>query len=105
MGLDTFRWRPLFQSRQHIEDVLGTGPAGFEDQIHGNEHGLQTEARDRRQHLRHHAVAALTTQQRTAELLQRHRQLGKRGAVSERTGLTLNERQVVLPVVDNVIAV
>ncbi len=88
---------------QHADDVLHTDAPGRRRSLQspfGRHHRhIQPGAGHEREHLRHHAIAAWLAQQRAAQLPQRLGQVGKRRAVARRAGLALQQRVVVLPVV------
>jgi hypothetical protein len=101
--------QPPRQSRGEVpgwfRHMLGAGPSGFQCQLDGNQHGLPSEDGHSRERLRHDSIAAVETRQRAAELLQWGRQIGGRRAIAQGTWLALDQRQVVLPVVDHVITI
>ena len=91
------------QPRQHIDHMLGAHPPRgrrtLQRQLHGHQHRLQAGAGHQRQHLSHEPVAAGLAQQRCAQPLQGLGQVGEGRAVAQGTGLSLHQRDVVLPVV------
>jgi len=84
--------------------MLPARTPGLQRHLHGHQHRLQPVHRDGCQHLRHHTVPARILEQPLLQLHQRLGHRGKRRPVAQRTGLLDDEPNVVLPVVEGVIA-
>ena len=92
------------QPRQHVEHVLAGDRARGQHQFDGDQHRFEPVHRHRRQHLRHHPIALGLTQQRLLQLPQGPGHVPERSAVAQCAGFTLNDRDVVLPVVMGLVA-
>jgi hypothetical protein len=78
-----------------------TRPDGgaLQRQRYRHQHGVQPRRGHHGQHLGDHPIAAALAQQDLPQLLQRRRQIGQPCAVAQRSGLALQQRHIVLPVV------
>ena len=72
---------------------------------HSHQHRIEPGDGYGSQNLRHDPVAAGMTPQTALKLTQRRRQIGEGRAVAQRTGLAFDQREVVLPVVADLVAI
>ena len=105
MGFDAGWWFGCCQPCHDIEDVFGAQAAALQYQLNGYQHGIESGDRYGSQDLRHDPVTAGMTPQAVLKLTQRHRQISKGRSVAQRAGLALNQRDVVLPVVADLVAI
>ncbi len=105
MGLDAGRWLARGQARHDIEDVFGAQAAALKYQFNGYQHGIESGDRHGGQDLRHDPITAGMTFQAVLELTQRRWQIGKGSAVAQRAGLAFDQRDVVLPVIADLVAI
>ena len=76
------------------------GVASLQRQFDGGEHGLLVVLEDQRQDLDHLSVAARRLQQALLQRPEGRRQFGEGRAIAQSSGLALDDRQIVPPVVN-----
>src|SRR3984885_6552670 len=74
--------------------------AGLQRQFDGGEHGLFVMLEDESQNLDHLAVAARRLEHTLLQSPEGRRQFDERRAIAQGSGLALNDRQIVPPVVN-----
>ena len=79
--------------------MLGRGTR-LQCELHRSEHGLFVVQQHQRQDLDHLAIATRAFEQCGLQASEALWQFGERCAVTQRTGLTLQHREVVVPVID-----
>src|SRR5271156_5814263 len=93
-----FRWLPVDQAVQQVQDMGLRRDAGLQRQVDGGEHGLFVMLEDQGQNLDHLAVAARRLEHALLQSPEGGRQLDKRRAVTQGSRLALNDREIVPPV-------
>ncbi|KWT72158.1 hypothetical protein APV28_1636 [Comamonas testosteroni] len=91
---------PFQQTMQHVQHMGLGRHASFQGQLHGGQHGLFIVVQNQGQDLHHLPVATRLAQQHGLQPFEGWRQFGERSTVAQGTGLALQHRQVVTPVVD-----
>src|ERR1700688_4360393 len=88
------------QSLQHVQNMRLGRRAGLQRQFDGGEHGLFVMLEDESQNLDHLAVATRRLEHALLQSPEGRRQFDERRAVAQGSGLALNDRQIVPPVVN-----
>src|SRR5450759_3860309 len=104
VGFYPFRRRCRLEAIEHVLDMFGARIAGFQYQFHSNQDRFQPVLGHGSEHLGHNAITTFVPEQEPAQALQRFGHVGERGAVSKRPGLSLDQRDVMLPVVAGPVA-
>src|SRR5271155_169168 len=95
-----FRWLPVDQAVQQVQDMGLRRDAGLQRQFDGGEHGLFVMLEDQGQNLDHLAVAARRLEHALLQSPEGGRQFDERRAVTQGSRFALNDRQIVPPVVN-----
>src|SRR5271156_4983694 len=95
-----FRWLPVDQAVQQVQDMGLRRDAGLQRQFDGGEHGLFVMLEDQGQNLDHLAVAARRLEHALLQSPEGGRQFDERRAVTQGARLALNDREIVPPVVN-----
>src|SRR5271170_8102123 len=95
-----FRWIPVDQAVQQVQDMGLRRDAGLQRQFDGGEHGLFVMLEDQGQNLDHLAVAARRLEHALLQSPEGGRQFDERRAVTQGSRLALNDREIVPPVVN-----
>lgn len=82
-----------------------SGCGGLDHQFHRHQHRRKAGGGYGRQHLRHDPVATGVAPQALHAALQRRWHVGKRRSIAQCAGLALEQRDVVLPVVADLLAI
>ena len=85
---------------QHVENMGLGSDTGFQSQLDRAQHSLLVMMQNERQDLDHLPVAAWALEQMTLQLPEGFRHLEKGGAIAQGTGLALDHRQIMPPVID-----
>src|ERR1700720_1032109 len=88
------------QAVQQVQNMRLRWRAGLQSQFDGSEHGLLVMLKNESQNLDHLAVAARRLEHTLLQSPEGRREFGERRAVTQGSGLALNDRQIVPPIED-----